>query len=130
MRSRRSDDIEGWLLGHAAFVVPNRVESWAGGLTGALSLLLIYGLISRRGRPARSPVVWACGLGVTLPIGIQLVIAGLEGAADMGLEGTADMGDDYTNTIAAQPGIFVPILLLSALVGPAVHTLWWTRRRG
>ncbi len=97
------------------------VESWAGGLAGALGLLLIYGLISRRERPARSPAVWACGLGLTFPVGIQLAIAGLEG--------TADMGDDYTDTVAAQPGILVPILLLSALVGPAAHMLWWRRRR-
>lgn len=97
------------------------VESWAGGLAGALGLLLIYGLISRRGRPMRSPVVWACGLGLAFPVGIQLAIAGLEG--------TADMGNDYTDTIAAQPGIFIPILLLSALAGPAVHTWWWKRRR-
>ena len=64
--------------------------------------------------------MWACGLGLTFPVGIQLAIAGLEG--------TADLGDDYTDTVAAHPGIFVPILILSALAGPAVHTLWWRRR--
>ena len=69
----------------------------------------------------RSPLVWACGLGLTLPIGIQLVIAGLEG--------TADFGDDYTDTIAAQPGLWLPVLLVSALAGPAVHTWWWAPRR-
>lgn len=105
-------------VSHAA---GDAVESWAGGLVGALSLLLIYGLISRRGRPLRSPLWFACGLGLTVPIGIQLAIAGLEG--------TADLGVDYTDTIAARPGLFLPVLLLSALAGPALHTWWWVRRR-
>lgn len=97
------------------------LESWAGGLAGVLSLLLAYGLISRRGRPLRSPLVWAAGLGLTVPMGIQLVIAALEG--------TAGPGVDYTDTIAAQPHLFLPVLLLSAVAGPAIHTWWWVRRR-
>lgn len=111
--------------GHVRYRASNAagdaVESWAGGLVGALSLLLAYGLISRRGRPLRSPLWWACGLGVASPIGIQLAIAGLEG--------TADFGEDYTDTIAARPGLFLPLLLLSALAGPAAHTWWWGVRR-
>ncbi|MGK2854053.1 MAG: hypothetical protein ACSLE3_08130 [Microbacteriaceae bacterium] len=111
----------GYVQYRASNAAGDAVESWAGGLAGALSLLLIYSLISRRGRPLRSPIVWACGLGLTVPIGIQLVIATLEG--------TAEFGDDYTDTIAARPGLFLPILLLSALAGPAMHTWWWVRRR-
>ncbi len=106
----------------ASSAAGDAVESWTGGLAGALSLLLIYGLISGGGRPVRSLIAWACGLSLTFPMGIQLAIAGLEG--------TADVGDDYTDTIAAQPGIFVPLLLLCALAGPAAHTWWWRRRRG
>ena len=112
---------DGTVVYRASNLAGDAVESWAGGLAGALSLLLVYGLISRRSRPLRSPVVWACGMALTVPIGIQLPIAGLEG--------TADFGDDYTETIAAQPGLFQPALLLSALAGPALHTWWWGRRR-
>ena len=43
------------------------VESWAGGLVGALGLLLIHGLVSRSGRPVRSPVVWGVRVGLDVP---------------------------------------------------------------
>ncbi|QZY30344.1 hypothetical protein [Nocardioides coralli] len=96
------------------------VEGWAGGLAGALALLVAYALVCRGGRPLRSPVAWAAGLALSVPVGVQLVIAAVEGSAGL--------GEDYTDTIAAHTGVFVPVLLLGALTGPTAHVWWWRVR--
>lgn len=92
-------------------------ESWAGGLTGASTLVLAYFLAIRRGlRPLHSPVIWSVGLGLVLPAGPQLVIALLEGT---------NRETAYTDIISERSTIWIPILLMSAAIGPALHVRRW-----
>lgn len=93
------------------------LESWSGGLTGGFVLIVIYFIALRRGsRPMRSPVAWAFGLGLLVPVGPQLVIAFLEGT---------NRESSYADTISASAGVWVPAILISAAVGPAWHLWRW-----
>lgn len=121
----------GWKVDHISLCAPtggevhyrtsssrgDAFESWAGGLTGALVLLLAHLLaIGPNARPLRSPVIWAIGLGVALPIGPQLAVAILEGT---------NRETSYSDTISENSAIWVPTILISAALGPACHLWRW-----
>lgn len=93
------------------------VERWSGGLAGAVVLVAAYaGLVARRSRPLRSPLVWAAGLGLAMPVGPQLVIAALEGTSRAG---------NYAETISGAPALWGGVLVLAAAVGPVWHAWRW-----
>ncbi len=93
------------------------IEAWSGGIVGALALATAYtGLVARRSGPLRNPLLWAAGLGLSLPIGPQIVIAALEGTSG---------SDDYRETIAGAPALWGGVLALAATAGPTAHGWIW-----
>lgn len=95
-------------------------QGYAGGVVAALFLFSVYVVVfSKRRLPLRSPLWWAAGLATVVFIGPQLLIAVMEGAADPGI--------DYTEKFTESPGLFVPLLVVSALLGAAVYTRRWRR---
>jgi hypothetical protein len=95
------------------------VESWSGGLGGAASLISAYvGLIARKARPLRQPLLWAAGFGLLLPVGPQVLIAALEGTS-----GAAD----YTESISDSPILWGSALVVAMSLGPVAHWSMWRR---
>ncbi len=94
-------------------------QGFAGGIAAAVFLFALYVVVfARRELPLRRPSWWAAGLATIIFIGPQLVIAAMEG--------TAGPGDDYTERFRESPAVFVPILVVSALLSSAVYTRrWW-----
>jgi hypothetical protein len=93
-------------------------QGYAGGIAAAVFLFAVYVVVfARRGLPLRRPSWWAAGLATVIFIGPQLVIAAMEG--------TAGPGDDYTEQFRESPAVFVPILVVSALLSSAVYTRRW-----
>lgn len=93
------------------------LESVSGGVAGAFVLVLVYVVALHRGSlPLRVPIAWAFGLGLVVPVGPQVVIAILEGAT---------RESNYGDTISAGAGIWIPVLLISATIGPIVHVWRW-----
>ncbi len=103
-------------------VVYARVGTWAGnaqgyagGLAGAFFLVGVYLIaVSRTDRPLRGPGMWFAGLGLVLPIGGQLVVAGLEGAAGP--------GEDYTQRFASW---LPPLVIIATLAVIAAYAWRW-----
>lgn len=93
------------------------LQGWAGGLIAAAILVAVeWAAVWRPARPGRSPVWWAVGLGILLPVGPQLVIATLEGVAGP--------GEDYTAALAAGP---VPVAATMVVVVGATVVLYVRR---
>jgi hypothetical protein len=93
-------------------------QGYAGGVAAALFLFSLYVVVfSKRRLPLRSPFWWAAGFATVVLIGPQLLIAVLEGAAGP--------GEDYTERFSTSPEVFVPLLVVSALVAAAAYTWRW-----
>ena len=93
-------------------------QGYAGGVAAALFLFALYAILfSRRKLPLRGPLWWAAGLATVFFIGPQLLIAMLEGVAGP--------GEDYTERITESPGVFMPLLVGSALLVAAAYTWRW-----
>lgn len=94
------------------------VQGYAGGLFGAGFLVAVYAAaIARRRRPLQSPAWWAAGLGVVSPVGIQLVLAGMEGSAGP--------GEDYEELFQDFPLVFFPLVLFSLAAAVSLYVWRW-----
>lgn len=95
-------------------------QGYAGGLAAAVFMFALYlAVFSRRKLPLRSPLWWAAGLATVVFIGPQLVSAVMEGIAGP--------GEDYTQRVGESPEVFVPLLVVSALLVAGAYTQrWWS----
>jgi hypothetical protein len=92
-------------------------ESYAGGVAGAMFLLVVYVLVFYVARtPLRSPAWFGAGFGPMLWIGTQLMVGIAEGSI---------RDRSYGQVLSANPGLTLSFAVGTMLAGAAVHIWLW-----